>query len=288
MCRLFGMSSAPERTCATFWLLDAPDSLNDQSHRNPDGTGLGFFDADRTPRVHKAPIAAYQDRCFAEQAKQVESAVFVAHLRYATTGGVEYRNTQPFEQDGRLFVHNGVIKDLAELDAELGPDLAMVEGETDSERLFALITREIRTHGDVAVGIEHAARWIAQNLRLYSLNLILASSDELWALRYPETHHLYVLQRPSGGQHGARHLDHSGTAGRMRVHCADMARVPAVVIASEPMDDSLGWRLLEPGELLHVGPGPHVTSRIALPEEPAYRLQLTDLPPRTAAAQQAA
>jgi glutamine amidotransferase len=288
MCRLFGMSSAPERTCATFWLLDAPDSLSDQSHRNPDGTGLGFFDADRTPRVHKAPIAAYQDRCFAEQAKQVESAVFVAHLRYATTGGVEYRNTQPFEQDGRLFVHNGVIEDLAELDAELGPDLAMVEGETDSERLFALITREIRTHGDVAVGIEHAARWIAQNLRLYSLNLILAGSDELWALRYPETHHLYVLQRPSGGQHGARHLDHSGTAGRMRVHCADMARVPAVVIASEPMDDSLGWRLLEPGELLHVGPGPHVTSRIALPEEPAYRLQLTDLSPKTAAAQQAA
>ncbi|WP_329260622.1 class II glutamine amidotransferase [Actinoallomurus sp. NBC_01490] len=288
MCRLFGMSSAPERTCATFWLLDAPDSLSDQSHRNPDGAGLGFFDADRTPRVYKTPIAAYQDQCFAEQAKQVKSAVFVAHLRYATTGGVAYRNTQPFEQDGRLFGHNGVIEDLDELDAELGTDLAMVEGETDSERLFALITREIRKRSDVAGGIECAARWVARNLRLYALNLILASAEELWALRYPDTHELYVLQRPGGGHHGARHLDHSGTAGRMRVHCADMARVPAVVIASEPMDDSLGWRLLEPGELLHVGPGPRVTSRIAVPEEPARRLQLADLSPRAAAAQQAA
>jgi predicted glutamine amidotransferase len=288
MCRLFGMSSAPERTCATFWLLDAPDSLSDQSHRYPDGTGLGYFDADGTPRVHKAPIAAYQDRSFAEQAKTVDSSVFLAHLRYATTGGLDYRNTQPFEQDRRLFGHNGVIEDLDELDAELGPDLAMVQGETDSERFFALITREIRKHGDVTDAITHAGRWVARHLRLFSLNLILATSDQLWALRYPDTHELYVLQRPGGGRHRARHLDHSGTAGRMRVHCADMARVPAVVIASEPMDDSADWRLLEPGELLHIGPGPQVTSRIALPEEPAHRLQLTDLSPRAAAAQQAA
>lgn len=288
MCRLFGMSSAPERTHATCWLLDAPDSLSDQSHCYPDGTGLGFFDADGAPHVYKAPIAAYQDRCFAEEAKQMESAVFLAHLRYATTGGVEYRNTQPFEQEGRLFGHNGVIENLAGLDAELGADLALVEGETDSERFFALITREIRTHGDVGVGIERAARWIARHLPLYALNLILATPNELWALRYPDTHELYVLQRPGGGQHGDRHLDHSGTAGRMRVHCRDMARVPAVVVASERMDDSLGWRLLEAGELLHVGPGPRITSRIALPEEPVHRLRLTDLPPRAAAAQQAA
>lgn len=288
MCRLFGMSSAPERTCATFWLLDAPDSLSDQSHRNPDGAGLGFFDADGTPRVYKAPIAAYQDRCFAEQAKQVVSAVFVAHLRYATTGGVDYRNTQPFEQDGRLFAHNGVIEDLAELDAELGPDLAMVEGETDSERLFALITREIRAHGDVAAGIENAARWIAQNLRLYSLNLILASPDELWALRYPDTHHLYVLQRPSGGQHGARHLDHSGTAGRMRVHSSDLAGAPAVVIASERMDDNPAWRLMESGELLHVGPDMRVIRAIALPHDPRHRLRLKDLRPEAAESQKSA
>ena len=39
VCRLFGLSSAPLRTRATFWLLDAPDSLSRQSHRDPDGTG---------------------------------------------------------------------------------------------------------------------------------------------------------------------------------------------------------------------------------------------------------
>ncbi len=288
MCRLFGMSSAPDRTQATFWLLDAPDSLSDQSRRDPDGTGVGYFDADGTPQVHKAPIAAYQDRCFATAAKQVESTTFLAHLRYATTGGLEYRNTQPFEQDGRLFAHNGVIEELDALDAELGEERGLVHGDTDSERFFALVTREIRARGDVAAGIEHAARWIARHLPVYSLNMILATPGELWALRYPETHGLYVLRRPPGGHHGCRHLDHSGTAGRMRVHCGDLARAPAVVIASERMDDGAGWRALTPGELLRVGPDLAVTGRVVLSEEPAHRLTLAGLRPEAAAAQQAA
>ncbi len=41
MCRLFGLSAAPRRVTATFWLLDAPDSLAAQSRREPDGVGLG-------------------------------------------------------------------------------------------------------------------------------------------------------------------------------------------------------------------------------------------------------
>ncbi len=43
MCRLFGLTAGAARVKATFWLLDAPDSLQVQSHRNVDGAGLGFF-----------------------------------------------------------------------------------------------------------------------------------------------------------------------------------------------------------------------------------------------------
>jgi glutamine amidotransferase len=39
MCRLFGLTAGTAWVNATFWLLDAPDSL--QSHRNADGAGLG-------------------------------------------------------------------------------------------------------------------------------------------------------------------------------------------------------------------------------------------------------
>jgi hypothetical protein len=34
------MSGGTRRVRATFWLLDAPDSLSIQSYREPDGTGL--------------------------------------------------------------------------------------------------------------------------------------------------------------------------------------------------------------------------------------------------------
>ncbi|MEY9873149.1 putative glutamine amidotransferase [Streptacidiphilus sp. MAP12-33] len=286
MCRLFALSSAPVRTRATFWLLDAPDSLSDQSHREPDGTGLGWFDAAGAPQVHKAPIAAYQDRAFAEEARSVASTTFLAHIRYASTGAVELRNTHPFEQRGRLFAHNGVIEDLPRLDAHLGRDLALVRGDTDSERFFALITRETAARdGDVTAGIEAAARWAARNLPIYALNVLLTTADQVWALRYPDTHELHVLQRHPGGHHGDRHLDHSGTAGRLRVHSGELAGHRATVIASERMDDNPAWQPLEPGELLHVGPDGGVTRRVILPDEPAHRLTLADLHPAAAASQ---
>lgn len=289
MCRLFGMSSAPRRVRATFWLLEAPDSIEEQSHREPDGTGLGFYGADGRPHVHKAPIAAYTDRVFAQEARHVTSATFAAHVRYASTGGLSPRNTHPFRQEGRLFAHNGVVEDLDRLDARLGDDLALVGGDTDSERFFALITRETREHGgDVTAGVTAAARWAAAHLRLYALNLVLTTRDELWALRYPGTHGLYVLRRSGGGHHGCRHLDQTGSAGRMRVRSGDLADAPAVVVASERLDDNPHWRPLEPGELLHVDARLHTTSCVAVPEAPAHPLTLADLHPRAAASQGAA
>ncbi|WP_377272977.1 class II glutamine amidotransferase [Peterkaempfera sp. SMS 1(5)a] len=289
MCRLFGLTSAPRRTRATFWLLDAPDSLSDQSHRDPDGTGLGFFDSGGAAQVHKAPVAAYEDRAFAEEAREVCSTTFLAHVRFASTGALEARNTHPFEQDGRLFAHNGVIEGLDALDAHLGEDLSLVQGDTDSERFFALITRETRAHGgDVAAGIEQAARWVAEHLPVYALNLVLITPDELWALRYPDTHDLYVLHRPPGGCHGTRHLDHSGTGGRMRVHSRDLADCAAVVTASERMDDNPDWELLDPGVLLHVDAQLRITRRTVLPDSPAHLLRLSDLRPEAAQSQTAA
>ena len=46
MCRLFGLTAGAARVTATFWLLDAPDSLAIQSRRNADGAGLGYFGPD--------------------------------------------------------------------------------------------------------------------------------------------------------------------------------------------------------------------------------------------------
>jgi glutamine amidotransferase len=280
------MSGGDQRVRATFWLLEAPDSLARQSRREPDGTGIGWFDTRGEPRIAKQPLAAYEDPAFAREARELESTTFVAHIRYATTGKVLPVNTHPFAQRGRLFAHNGVVQDLTRLEHELGDARALVQGDTDSERVFALITREIgRHHGDVGAGLTAAVQWIAANLPLYALNLILASDGELWALRYPDVHELWVLERAPGGASGDRHLDAASAAGTVRVRSSHLSRQPALIVASERMDADPGWRLLAPGELIHAGADLALHSTIALPDPPAHPLTLEDLEPHAAAAQ---
>ena len=277
MCRLFGMSGGARPLRAEFWLLDAPDSLTVQSHRNPDGTGLGTFDPRGHAIVHKAPISAFSDADFAREARRESSRTFLAHIRFASTGALTFANTHPFEQEGRLFAHNGVLAGLSQLDDELGEDRALVKGETDSERLFALITRETRRHqGDVRAGIVAAVSWVAEHLPVYSLHLILSTESELFALRYPGTHVLYVLARAAGGHRGGQPLHHCSSLGT-RVRSEEAAKRAVVVLASEPMDDDPGWRPLESGELLHVDAELELSSAIALPNPPTQRLELGDL-----------
>src|ERR1700735_3975525 len=161
MCRLFGLTAGAERVRATFWLLDAPDSLEVQSHRNVDGAGIGFFDPAGEPVLDKQPEAAFGDREFTHQAQQVTSSVFVAHVRFATAGGRTVANTHPFAMAGRIMAHNGGFGELARLEKQLGPYASLVAGDTDSERYFALITQQIDAHGgDVGAGIAAAAGWL--------------------------------------------------------------------------------------------------------------------------------
>jgi predicted glutamine amidotransferase len=268
VCRLFGLTAGENRVMATFWLLDAPDSLEAQSHRNADGAGLGYFGPDGEVVLDKQPEAAFRDREFEHAARQAESTAFVAHVRWATTGGRTELNTHPFGMKGRVMAHNGGLGSLPQLETELGPYADLVLGDTDSERYFALITKETDAHGgDVGAGIAAAASWIGRNLPVSSLNVIVAAPGELWALRYPEQHALHILGSPEGGELHVRSATSS-------VHVPEPTA--SVVVASEALDGESGWRMLAPGELVHVRRDLSVESRIAVPEPPAH---LVPLPP---------
>jgi glutamine amidotransferase len=285
MCHLFAMSSGPKRIRATFWLLDAPDNPRATSRRTPDGAGLGAFDADGVPQVVKQAIRSRADTALAREPQEVIASTFVAHVRHASTGRASDANTHPFVRGGRIFAHNGVIEGLGKLDAELGTAGTRVLGDTDSERFFALVTREIEAcDGDVGKGIATAARWVAQNLPLYSINMILITGRELWALRYPDTNGLYVLRRGPGGRN-ARHLDHASPFSEIRVRSLDLLDEPAVVVESERMDEDPRWRLMDSGELLHVAADLTVTSRLVLDGPPTHQLSLEDLRPEAAVSQ---
>ncbi|MDI2034894.1 class II glutamine amidotransferase [Paenarthrobacter nitroguajacolicus] len=284
MCRLFGLHAGAQPVRATFWLLNAPDSLSVQSRREPDGAGIGTFGVDGKPHVAKQPLAAWEDHAFAREARDLKSTTFLAHVRYASTGALTMVNTHPFEQDGRLFAHNGVLRGLEKLDRRLVELKAMdlVLGQSDSERLFALITAETRAaHGDVHAGIVTAVSWIAKELPVFSLNFILTTATDMWALRYPDTHALYILERHPSSKPSP--LDaHSE---RIRSRSAELSQSPHVLFATEPMDQDPGWRPMSSGELVHVGPDLAATSVVTFPDTPAHPLTLADLEPAAAASQ---
>jgi glutamine amidotransferase len=284
MCRLFGLHAGRRLVPATFWLLDAPDNLAAQSRRNPDCTGLCIIGADGKPALHKEPVAAWRDCEFSTEANEVTATTFIAHVRYASTGALDVANTHPFLQDGRIFAHNGVVEGLDALDARMG-ELGvadLVGGQTDSERVFALITAAVRGRdGDVGAGIVDAVGWLADNVPIYAINLLLSTATDMWALRYPDTHELYVLDRRHPDQ---RRLRLRST--RIRAESEHLTSQPSVLFASEPMDGE-HWRLIAPGELVHVDADLRINTRVAFPDRPRHLLRREDLSAQAEASQHA-
>lgn len=284
MCRLFGMTTGGPRVSANFWLLDAPESLAKQSERMPDGTGLGWFSLGGEPVLDRAPIAAFNDADFAREARFVTSHTFIAHVRYASTGALTVHNTHPFDIRDRLFAHNGVLKGLDVLRSWLSDlDKVFIEGETDSELLFAYISAEIARHQDTTEGIVAAVDRIGKQLPVFALNFLLAEPGKIWALRYPETHPLWVLTPEVGAMSGPTTLRGGSEPGGLEVDLDGPSPKPAVLIASERMDDDPGWRLLDPGELL-IADGLNITSLFPF-NPPAHQLWPDDLSDREASSQ---
>ena len=285
MCRLFGMTGGTHEVQATFWLLDATTSLMLQSENQPDGVGLGTFADDGTPQVWKKPTQANRSETFITGAQKVRSRTFLAHIRHATATENTLENTHPFEQRGRVFAHNGIVGDLDELRRRLGSYTELMQGETDSEHYFTMLTKAIDEQGgDVGAGIRAAARELAAEISLYSLNMILATATDLWALRYPETNELWILERSVGGFNPGDGFDERSTEG-MRIQARELSFLPAAVIASERMNTNPSWRLLESGELVHIDSQLNVTSTVAVDFPPVHMIDLAQMTKREKIAQ---
>ncbi len=271
MCRLFGINAGDKQVHVDYWLVDAPDSILVESHRNPDGTGVGWFADGDTPHVDKQARSAFTDSAFTKEARSVDARTLITHIRAATAGHDALENTHPFVFDGRVMAHNGGFGDLPAVEAQLGDYLGQVHGQTDSERYAALIAKKTAEHGgEVSAGIIAAAGWLADNVPMYSLNCLVAAPGHLWALRYPDQRALHIARRRVDPATGL--VASSALAGHT-VNAAQATEV--VIIASERIDDQDDWRMLDPGELIHVGPDLSFTSTLGIERPPAH-LHLLD------------
>jgi predicted glutamine amidotransferase len=273
VCRLFALHAGSQDVEADFWLLEAPTSLAAQSEVNADGFGIAALSAEAALLLIRNPVQAASDRIYRGVARHAEACQFLVHLRYADTGGVSLANTHPFLQDGRVFAHNGVVGDLERLERRLGEHLAMVSGETDSERVFALITLCIReAGGDVRAGVTAAVRELAEGYELYSINFVLGEVGHLWAFRYPEHNPLLLLEHAGGDN---RALIERDTHGTLSMRADPRGDEPMVIIASEQMDADPRWQDVGVGELIHVGPELELDRQTLLTEPPRHAMALS-------------
>jgi predicted glutamine amidotransferase len=277
MCRLFALHAGDRDVAADFWLLDAPDSLARQSEINADGYGLAALTSKQGMLLMRNPVEAGSDSAYQAVAQRLVAAEMIVHLRYADTGPTSLVNTHPFTQDGRAFAHNGVVGDLERIEERLGPNRAMVMGDTDSERLFTLITLAIRdAGGDTRAGIKAAVNEVVEEYELYSINFVMGELGHIWAFRYPEKNPLLIHQRGAGGPSGEAQLDQADTGGNLRLRSDEAADVPLVVIASEQISDEPGWEEIGVGELVHVGPDLEVDRETIVTGPPRHPMTLSD------------
>ena len=132
-------------------LFQAKHSLIDQSMcsrsvetpTNGDGFGLGWYGARETPGLFRSIRPAWNDFNLRDLAAQIESALFLAHVRATSLATVQETNCHPFRYKSWLFVHNGEIFEVEKIRQKLltlvAPELfSNIVGTTDSEVLFHL------------------------------------------------------------------------------------------------------------------------------------------------------
>ncbi|MEY2422144.1 MAG: gamma-glutamyl hercynylcysteine S-oxide hydrolase [Acidimicrobiaceae bacterium] len=228
MCRLIAYLGAPVTLSSV--LLEPEYSLRRQSYEprhqihgriNADGFGVSWYapEVRALPARYRKPTPLWSDQTFASLAGAVRSGAFLASVRNASPGlPINEACTAPYTTEQWVFAHNGRILDWhgptgagVALRRRLSDaSLAAIEGATDSEVLFGLVLDTIAdgaTAADAIVKVLRLAQDVSPGSRL---NLMLTDGVTVAATACGDT---------------------------LFTHRDD-----AVVVASEPFDDSPTWQ----------------------------------------------
>jgi glutamine amidotransferase len=254
MCRLLGIVSS-EHTRFRFYLHEAPRSLGTLSQHHPHGWGVAVHAPLAGWALRKKAMCAREDAEFVDVAGESGGHVLLAHVRKRTVGPIGLPNTHPFRRGRWVFAHNGTIDDGEFLrDGTSAARRAEVEGDTDSERLFAFLLTHLDDAGvadapadartDAAV--RRATRAALARPSLGSSNFLLSDGDALYAFRSGRP--LFLLERLPGDH--VRPERRSAETGAV-LETTWSARRHAVIVASEQLTDE-PWRSLDEGALVRL------------------------------------
>lgn len=200
MCRWMAYTGTP--VLLEELLFKPTHSLIDQSMSshsaetptNGDGFGVGWYGYRGQAGLYRSIRPAWNDFNLRDLAAQIETPIFLAHVRATSQATVQETNCHPFRYKNWLFVHNGEIFEIETIRRDLlfavAPELfPRILGTTDSEIMFFLaltLGLERDPHGALsrmAGAIEEIGK--AHGIE-QSLWMTVAASDgkSLYAVRY--------------------------------------------------------------------------------------------------------
>jgi len=207
MCRWMAYSGSPIPIDA---LLYRPKhSLIDQSQHselgaeptNGDGFGIGWYPVEpldnQSPGRFRGTGPAWSNSNLQDLAQHIRSALFFAHVRATSGTAVQESNCHPFRHDRWLWMHNGSIRDFAQLkrDLLLEVDPALypeIEGTTDSEAMFFLaLTYGLRD--DPVAAVERMVGFVEATAARHGvkdpvqMTVATTEGERTWAFRYSST-----------------------------------------------------------------------------------------------------
>jgi glutamine amidotransferase len=183
-------------------LFETEHSLIDQSlsarqavePTNADGFGIGWYGRQNRPGLYRSVRPAWNDANLRDLAFQIESKLFLAHVRRSTGTPVQNTNCHPFRHGDWLFVHNGSLQEhhryRRDLVLALAPEhFNALEGTTDSELMFRLaltlgLDEEPLPALERMVGAVERAAGEAGVEDAVQMTLGLADGERLYAVRY--------------------------------------------------------------------------------------------------------
>jgi predicted glutamine amidotransferase len=183
-------------------LIKPKQNLIDQSIRskspttptNGDGFGIGWYGKDIRPGLFRSIRPAWNDFNFHDLSANIDSHLFLAHIRASSLTPVQETNCHPFRYKNWLFVHNGQIAQIQKFKKELLMEVSEeyfenIMGSTDSELMFHLaLTFGLEKDPPSAIArmtvfVEAVAKKYGVDNSVW-MTLGISDGKNLWGFRY--------------------------------------------------------------------------------------------------------
>ncbi|MFK7835773.1 MAG: class II glutamine amidotransferase [Sulfitobacter sp.] len=182
--------TAPEHSL----IHQARDASECKTAINADGFGLAWYGEKPTPGLYRDVYPAWSDTNLRSLADQVQSRLFMAHVRASTGTATSRNNCHPFVQGRWTFMHNGQIGGFERFRKQADmmiPDHLYEDrkGATDSEALFLVACGAGLNEDPLAAMARATARFEDRARRsgaapFMRMAAALSDGETLYAIRY--------------------------------------------------------------------------------------------------------